>query len=341
MLTIKNQRLRTQDQIMASWGDSQTVAVSIVCAAFNHELYIEDALTGFLIQETTFPFEIIIHDDASTDRTATIIRQYQSRYPKIIKPIFQKENQYSKGGFKATPYAASFAVGEFIAICEGDDYWICKTKLARQRAVLLEHDVLLCMHGAYSLFTDGATELYGSFENRDQWIAPSQMIEGDGGIVATCSLFLHASIFKQLPPWFYNVAPVADYYIQVISSYPKGAYYLAEPMSVYRREFLGSWSSTYNTNVNKKITTREKLLLANIECEKMLDDSSLKQAFSSINYVHFCVIFKVKKSQQSPLELYRYCRKSFNARYIRPMLIDFTRLLWRAARRLSRRGWRS
>ncbi|AFJ01907.1 glycosyltransferase [Methylophaga frappieri] len=90
--------LRSQTEIMASWeGDLSSPVVSICCITYNHDAYIEDALEGFLIQETDFPFEILIHDDASTDRTADIIREYEAAYPNLIKPIYQVENQYSQG----------------------------------------------------------------------------------------------------------------------------------------------------------------------------------------------------------------------------------------------------
>ena len=83
----------TQEQIMQNWND-EIPLVSISCIAYNHEPYIAQSLDGFLMQKTSFPFEVLIHDDASTDRTADIIREYEKKFPKIIKPIYQKENQY-------------------------------------------------------------------------------------------------------------------------------------------------------------------------------------------------------------------------------------------------------
>ena len=76
---------------------SKSIMVSICCLAYNHENYIKDALDSFLMQNTEFRYEILIHDDASTDRTADIIREYEKKYPDIVKPIYQTENQYSKG----------------------------------------------------------------------------------------------------------------------------------------------------------------------------------------------------------------------------------------------------
>lgn len=106
--------------------------VSIGCITYNHEKYIRDAIKGFLMQKTTFPFEILIHDDASTDGTADIIREYEKKYPDKIKPIYQMENQYSKGIPISATYQFPRARGKYIALCEGDDYWTDPYKLQKQ-----------------------------------------------------------------------------------------------------------------------------------------------------------------------------------------------------------------
>ena len=108
------------------------IMVSICCLAYNHEKYIRQCLDGFLMQKTTFKYEVLIHDDASTDSTADIIREYEAKYPDIIKPIYQTENQYSKGVRMSYTYQYSRAKGKYIAMCEGDDYWIDENKLQKQ-----------------------------------------------------------------------------------------------------------------------------------------------------------------------------------------------------------------
>lgn len=113
-------------------NESKVPLVSICCAAYNHEPYIRQCLDGFVMQRTTFPFEVLIHDDASTDKTADIIREYEKKYPDIIKPIYQKENQYSKGGKISLRFNIPRAKGKYIAFCEGDDYWIDPLKLQKQ-----------------------------------------------------------------------------------------------------------------------------------------------------------------------------------------------------------------
>jgi len=106
--------------------------VSVCCITYNHELYIRQAINGFLMQKTSFPIEIIIHDDASTDNTARIIKEFEDKYPDIIVPIYQKINQYSLGIKPLQNIVWPIVRGKYIALCEGDDYWIDPLKLQKQ-----------------------------------------------------------------------------------------------------------------------------------------------------------------------------------------------------------------
>lgn len=115
-----------------SFLDNQLPLVSINCTTYNHGKYIRECLDGLLIQQTSFSFEILVHDDASTDNTPGIIREYQSRFPNIVKPIYQSENQYSKNVNIWSEYQLPRALGKYCAICEGDDYWNDPCKLQKQ-----------------------------------------------------------------------------------------------------------------------------------------------------------------------------------------------------------------
>jgi glycosyltransferase involved in cell wall biosynthesis len=112
--------------------DKNPVLLSICCITYNHENYISQAIEGFLAQKTSFNFEIIIHDDASTDATASIVKKYEQEHPNLIKAIYQTENQYSKGIKPWPNFVFPIARGKYIALCEGDDYWTDPYKLQKQ-----------------------------------------------------------------------------------------------------------------------------------------------------------------------------------------------------------------
>lgn len=118
---------------------SEKPLVVIICITYNHEHYIRNALEGFIMQQTSFPFVVIVHDDASSDNTPLIIQEYAEKYPEIIKPIYETENQYSKldGSLIRIINEACFKTGaKYIATCEGDDYWIDMYKLQKQVDIL-------------------------------------------------------------------------------------------------------------------------------------------------------------------------------------------------------------
>lgn len=121
-----NTELKSEEQIL----------VTICCTAFNQEKFIRQCLEGFVMQKTTFRFEAIVHDDASTDNTATIIKEYAAKYPHIIKPIFETENQYSKHNGSLRRIMRANMRGKYIANCEADDYWIDPYKLQKQIDIL-------------------------------------------------------------------------------------------------------------------------------------------------------------------------------------------------------------
>lgn len=136
--------------------------VSICTTTYQHALYIEKALDSFLMQKTTFPFEILVHDDVSTDGTVEILKRYQEKYPDIVKPLFEEENQYSKGVPINETFNFPRAQGKYIALCEGDDCWLTEDKLQKQVDYMEAHpDCTFC-------FTNGIiTDVAGQEPDRD------------------------------------------------------------------------------------------------------------------------------------------------------------------------------
>jgi glycosyltransferase involved in cell wall biosynthesis len=166
--------LRSEQEIMSKWKSvSDQPLVSISCIAYNHEPFIEDALEGFLIQETDFPFEILIHDDASTDRTAEIIREYETRYPNLIKPIYQSVNQFSQQIKPVSDFNYARAKGKYIAICEGDDFWTDPFKLQKQVDILQADEKIV------AVITNSSTcDLNGKLIEKDRLVTPPSNKQG-------------------------------------------------------------------------------------------------------------------------------------------------------------------
>ena len=223
------------------------VLVSICCITFNQESYIRDALEGFVNQKTNFKYEVLIHDDSSTDKTADIIREYQEKYPEMIKPILQTENQYSKGltnvsGTWNFPRAVKNG-SKYIAMCEGDDYWISADKLQKQVDYMESHpDCSLVFHSAkVEVQGSAVTERMRRPYKKTQVVSPEEIIDKRSGY-PTASLMFKTEMVKELPD-FYNNAPIADIPLQLLSANLGYAYYMDEPMCVYRLGGAASWTT--------------------------------------------------------------------------------------------------
>lgn len=222
--------------------------VVIQCIAYNHEHYIKDALDGFVMQKTDFPFVAIVHDDASSDKTAEIIKEYAEKFPDIIQPIFELENQYSKKGAGVVPimnYACEVIAAKYIAMCEGDDYWTDPLKLQKQVDFLESHpEYSLCFHNVEVVSEQPGiieplyTHLKEGFFDADTIISKWS--------VPTCSALLIREVFSDCPkdPRFIY----GDIILWMNACKHGKAYCLREKMGVYRRCLSGWMLSHYNSN---------------------------------------------------------------------------------------------
>ena len=226
----------------------QAPLVSICCITYNHEAYIRDALEGFLRQKVTFPYEILIYDDASTDHTADIIREYAVRYPDRIRPLLNTENQYSKG--VSNPSGAfnyPRARGKYIAMCEGDDYWTDEGKLQMQVDYLESHPgCSMCIHSARVATVDGS---YSDKRVRpykgSRVVLPEEIIDKSSGY-AMASLVFPARLVRPVPS-FYTDCPVGDIPLQLMAAAQGYGYYWDKDMSVYRLGVATSWTTQSKT----------------------------------------------------------------------------------------------
>jgi glycosyltransferase involved in cell wall biosynthesis len=217
--------------------------VSIVCTAYNHEPYIAKALDSFVMQQTSFPIEIVVHDDASTDNTAAIIRQYESKYPKLFVCIYQTENQYSKPERDIYhDIVIPITRGKYIAICEGDDYWIDPTKLEKQVTFMeLGPNLSMSFHAARVDFAEGNRRSIYYFRKGRSILKPKEVIVGGNGFYATCTAMFKREVFDDYPAFFFR-SPVGDA-IWALNAIRKGDVgYIDKAMAVYNNGVPGSWT---------------------------------------------------------------------------------------------------
>jgi len=180
------------------------ILVSISCITYNHVAYIEQCIEGFLKQETNFKFEILIHDDASSDGTKEIIESYQKRYPEIIFPIYQIENQYSKGITKVNfTFNYPRCKGKYIALCEGDDYWTDPLKLQKQTDFLeTNSEYNLCGHRASILKMNGDIIDSSNYVNKNDELTFEDVATTRKNIPTSSLVFRNNLNF---PSWVYKV----------------------------------------------------------------------------------------------------------------------------------------
>lgn len=227
--------------------------ISICCITYNHEKYISDALNSFLMQELSFPYEIIVHDDASNDKTPEIIRGYEKKYPEIIRSIYQKENQYSKGKKPLTDFLIPLVRGKYIAICEGDDYWTDTRKLQKQVEFLNNNlDYVMCFHKVkvvdvhkkflglyYGLSNEGSKEI----KVKDA---------AKGGIIHASSKLIRSDFYKKSRPDWLKNARHGDYSSALYTAAEGKVYYIDEVMSAYRSGVENSIMTNRKKNFSKE-----------------------------------------------------------------------------------------
>lgn len=231
--------------------------VSIICNTYNHEPYIRQTLDGIVMQKTDFPFEVLIHDDASTDNTADIIREYEERYPELIKPIYQTENQYSRHIKIMKSFQYPRAKGRYLAFCEGDDFWTDLHKLQKQVEALEAHpEVDMCAHASTVLYPNGREVVISKFS--EPTIVPTDDIILHGGLfVSTCSIMFRKSMLDK--EWRFYEFWGYDQSRKILGSLRGGILCLPDNMATYR--FMSgpdSWTSRVLKDSEKEIAHTKK-----------------------------------------------------------------------------------
>lgn len=277
---------RTEQEIMKNWKDNLDLpVVSVCCTTFNHEPYIAEAIDGFLMQETEFPFEILIRDDCSTDKTASIVKEYAEKYPSLIKPVFEKENTYSKG-VKPMPQLFKLATGKYIALCEGDDYWTDPLKLQKQVDFLEEsEDYVITYTSAEGFDENGKVDNYKGGSTRDL-----ESIELQKCAPINTLTVCFRNILMELPPEF-QCTRFGDLFLwSLLGEHGRGKYLKNIKPSKYRIHSGGIFSMK---------TAKQKLKMAYITSFALYAYYSRIDNKLMSNYFH-------KKHVIYSLELYGY-----------------------------------
>lgn len=237
------------------------IIVSVSCLTYQHEKYLRQALDSMLMQKTTFAYEIIVHDDASKDNTAAIIREYAEKYPNIIRPILQKENQYSQQVSITHQFILPAARGKYIAYCEGDDYWTDPYKLQKQVDFLEEHpEYMATTHECWEVDEKGkmlsSRYFYGYREQGVYSLETHQKKRLLFGQTATLMHRREAIEFSdpEAAAKFGKIKATGDVKKAMLISIRGDTYCCEEVMSHHRRIYAGgdSWSAQLSKiNVNR------------------------------------------------------------------------------------------
>lgn len=228
----------------------QGTLVTVICITFNQEKYIRKALDGLLMQKTSFMYEILVHDDASTDCTPDIIKEYAERYPTIITPILQKENQYSRGVKITKDLLIPMARGKYIAVCEGDDYWTDPNKLQLQTDAMESHpECSMCVHKVQGISEDEKNR-FRTFPIDDmetgkisaERIMHRMLAEGEWVFHTTSYFFRKADALEMNNKGceFWNKPAYGDFSYMQMAALKGDFYYINRTMSTYRMGSLGS-----------------------------------------------------------------------------------------------------
>lgn len=271
--------------------------VSVAIATYNHEKYLAQTLDSVLMQQVDFDYEIIVGEDCSTDNTRAVLMDYQAKHPHIIKPILQKENVGTPWNGIAVLDACT---GEYIALLDGDDYWIDPLKLKKQVDFLdANPDYSLCFT-AYQSYYENDSRFSDPFflPHRKQSYTLEDLFEGN--IISTPTVMYRRQNLPEYPEWLYKM-PAADYGLFVINAQCGKLGYLDEVMVVYRRHNGGIWSAQDHVTVLRKELENLTAL-----CE-YLGPEYYKKIFPYFNDT-FCMLMDHSILNYNPEFAYKYSK---------------------------------
>jgi glycosyltransferase involved in cell wall biosynthesis len=306
-------KMRTQEEIIKKWPTNWTAPmVSVRCITYNQESYIAKALDGFLMQETDFPFEIVVHDDASTDRTADIIREYEAKFPKIIKPIYETENQYSKRDGSIARIMLPFLRGKYVAFCEGDDYWCDANKLRLQYEAMEQHpECSICLHKVQVIAENGekinsiipvGKNFKTGFITQEEF---AYCIISQATVCFQLSSYFTKTDFliriQKNRPDYYKFSTAGDGKLLRFCLNEGKPFFIDRVMSCYRTQSQGSWNLREHSTQEQKKKHMEKM----IKLDESFDVYSNYRFHDFIEYGKKYRLYKYLVNAQQYKELFK------------------------------------
>lgn len=299
--------------------ESNQIMVSIWCRTYNHVKYIRDALDGFILQRTNFRFQVIVFDDASTDGTSDIVREYAEKYPELIVAIIAEENTWNRPRDENHKMSRGiwerYLVGKYISYCEGDDFWIDPNKLQIQVDYMEKHpECMMACHDAvvidYSDFKVYSQHTY--FEER--YLTAEEVIIQYRGDFPTASTTIRRELFNL--SGFFAQCPLGDYTHELYAITKGKVYFSPRIMSVYRSMHEGSWCRTHRDNVEKGLLLRGNVIDFLREYNAYTEEKYCYAIIYKESLFIWDSLFLCNKLNAAELEeIIRKCNRKTNNRY--------------------------
>lgn len=248
--------------------------VSVICITYNHADYIRKALDGIVMQKTNFDFELVVNDDGSTDGTTEIIKEYEKKYPHLVKGVYHDENQFSKGVPFSEIMNLKVLGGKYIAICEGDDYWTDENKLQIQVDFMENHPTYTCcFHSSMRKNAETMEDIRLFPSKRERFNKKSFTLKDvrKGYFIETCSVMYRFDMYKDelislIPPRIINLdAFLIGYFL----SYGRAGY-IDRVMSVKLINETGVWNNPSQTVDERNVRFYYEIVNFAVEYGKML-----------------------------------------------------------------------
>lgn len=260
-----------------SAGEQSAPLVSVAVITYNHAGYVRDCLNGLVNQSCDFAYEIVVGDDCSTDGTREVVKEYMDRYQGLIKGLLHGSNMGAVPNLLAVAKACR---GDFIAVCEGDDYWIDSRKLAKQAAALQANNACdLVFNPALGKSCDDAgDDRVMSYYGGQTYLFPAEdIIAGRGGFMPTAAVMFRKSVLQKIPDWFASMVGCDDH-LKVLAAARGGALYIPNIMSVYRISSKGSWTEKFTGDGAYQVRCLKEAWQRSFDLQAVLD-SQYRPAF--------------------------------------------------------------